>query len=400
MEFKYTAYNSSGTVVKGEVSAKDAKGAAKLVKDQDLILVELTEKRSFSLNPLGFLSGKASAKEKVIFTKELAIMIKAGLPLVEALKSLAEGAQKKEFRRIILAIGEDIQGGTSLSASIQKYPNVFPPIYSSVVQSGEKSGKLDNVLFNLSEQMQKDAELVSKVKGALTYPALILFTLLVVGAVILIFVIPQLEKTFNDVGVPLPLVTKILLWSSHFMVNFWWLIIIVLVGFTIFFLNFIRTKIGIRLFDRIKFNIPLFKNLFVKIYTARFARTAYTLISSGVPINEIFKISGQVINNVWYADEMDKVCEEIKAGKPLSGAIDNTHKFPHLVSSLIKVGEQSGKIDYVLETIADYYEKEVDADANKLSTLIEPVVMIVLGFGVGFVVISVLMPIYKLVEEL
>jgi type IV pilus assembly protein PilC len=281
-----------------------------------------------------------------------------------------------------------------------KHPDVFPKLYISVIKSGEESGKLDQVLLNLAEQMEKDYELISKLKSAMTYPAVIFVTLIAVAVLIMIFVMPQLEKVFNDTGVSLPVMTKILLLMSRTLSKYWWAFAIAAAGFVIFMAKFIKTKLGSQIFDLVKIKTPILKGIFVKIYSARFARTSHTLISSGVAINEIFDTVGQVINNSYYAKDLEKISEKIKSGKPLSMSLEQTHRFPHLMSSLVKVGEKSGKIDYVLGTLADYFEREVDRATANLSALIEPVIMLVLGVGVGLVIVSVLMPIYGLVNTI
>lgn len=399
MIFNYIAYNDKGEVIKGNISADDEKTALKLIKNQKLILSNIKKQRDALKLNISLLS-KVGIRDKIIFTKELAIMSKAGLSIIDALSSIAEEVEKPKFKKAILDIAQSIKGGESLSKSMAKYPDIFPSLYISVIKSGEESGKLDNVLLNLSEQMEKDHELISKVKSAMTYPILILGTLVGVAALILIFVMPQLEKVFLDTGVKLPMMTRALLSTSRLLSHYWWAFSIGLVGLIIFLAKFIKTKIGSQAFDYIKIKSPILGGIFVKIYSARFSRTSFTLISSGVAINEIFDTVGQVVNNSFYAKDLEKISEMIKAGKPFSSSIEQCHRFPHLVSSLLKVGEKSGKIDYVLGTLAEYFEREVDRATSNLSALIEPVIMLILGIGVGLVVISVLMPIYGLVNAI
>ncbi|MFA6422911.1 MAG: type II secretion system F family protein [Patescibacteria group bacterium] len=397
MIFKYIAYDKLGEIKKGIIDATDEKSAAVILKEKKLVVADITEKKE-TKNGLNLpFFNKVSMRDKIIFTKELAIMIKSGLSVVDALSSIADEFEKPKFKKIIGEIANDIKGGQSFSKSLAKHPDVFPPLYTSIIKSGEESGKLDIVLLNLSEQLDKNYKLTAKVKSAMTYPALIFVTLLVVATLIMIFVMPQLEKVFNDTGVKLPMITRILLGTSRFLVKYWYILLVAVIALSIGFMKFIKTNSGRHYFDLFKIKAPILGGIFQKIYAARFARSAYTLISSGVPINQIFTTVGQVIDNSIYATKLDKTCEEIKAGRPLSAIFEENKLFPHLVPSLLKVGEKSGKTDYVLETLSDYYESEVDIVTSNLSSIIEPVIMIVLGIGVGFVIISVLMPIYGLV---
>jgi type IV pilus assembly protein PilC len=396
--FTYTGTTKSGTPAKGQITAETQKEATELLHRQHLIVTDIKTKNELHLIPS--FGNKVPFKEKIIFTRQLAVMIKSGLPVVEALTALQEQTDSKNLSKIIGNVVQDIKGGTNLSQALAKFPTVFPPIYTNVVKSGEQSGKLEEVLLNMSDQLEKDYDLVARAKGAMIYPAIILTALIGVMFFISFFIIPQLNEVFSEMGGELPITTKILLKTSMALRQY---AVFVFIGLSIlaFILRrYIKTPSGQLVYDQIKLKAPVFGLLMKKLYMARFSRTMAMLISAGLPMLEVIKTSGEVINNAVYKKSFQTMADQVENGIQLSKILNEDKNFPPMVHHMISIGEQSGKLDYVLDQLATFFEKEVDNTTRNLSSMIEPLLMVVMGFGVGFVVISVMGPITNLANSL
>jgi len=403
MKYSYQAKNQEGKVISGVMDAQNETTAAKLLNEQKLFVLEIkkigAELPGLNKNlQIPLLSGRVSLKDKIIFTQQLAMMIKAGLPLLDAFDALEEQTENKYFSGMISEIVKDVKGGQPLSLTLAKYPKVFAKFYVAIVRSGEKSGKLDEVLERLSDQLQKDYDLISKIKAAVTYPIVVIVALIGIVIIMLIFVVPQLKTIFADMGAELPLVTRIVLGTSDLIRNFWYIWIIVIVGIYLAIRFWARTPSGGIIWDNFKLKIPLIGPLIRKIYIARFARTMGTLVASGLPMLEIIETVGQVLPNKIYERSFGKISKDIENGIPLSVSLKKQQIFPAMVYHLAAVGEKSGKLDYVLLSMADFFDKEVENTTANLATLVEPILIIIIGAGVGLVVASVIMPIYSLVN--
>lgn len=346
---------------------------------------------------LGFRK-KVSLKDKIIFTRQLAIMVKGGLPLVDAIKALEEQTENQKFLEAISQIRTDVAGGMALSKALTKHGQIFPKFYVAVVSSGEKSGKLDRVLESLAEQQQKDYDLMSKVKAAITYPIVIVCALVGVMILMFIFVIPQLKTIFAEMGVPLPLVTRILLGISTFMVDYWYIVIILIVGSYYGLKYWSKLPGGGLVIDRFKIKVPIFGSLVKKIYLARFTRTSATLINSGLPMLEVLLTDKEVIGNLYFDPIFDAISSDIESGVALSQALKERKEFPVMISQMVSVGERSGKIDEVLFQLADFYDKEVEVTTANMASLIEPLLILIIGGGIGVAIAAVILPIYSLVN--
>lgn len=397
MEFSYKAKNRSGEESNGQIIALDEKKALDMLKRQDLFVVSIKSKGSGFLGQLNFKK-KVSLKDKIIFTKQLAIMIKGGLPLVDALSALKEQTENQEFMRVIGVIIGDVRGGLSLSKALAKHPKMFSELYIAVTYSGERSGKVDEVLDRLSEQLQKDYDLITGVKGAMTYPIVVVSALVGVMVLMLAFVVPKMKGIFDDMGVTLPLPTRILLWLSAFVVTYWYIVIAVLIGLFFLLRFWSKTPSGGVALDKMKIKLPIFGNLIKKIYLARFTRTTATLISSGLPMLEIIETDKIIVGNKYYGPVFDQIYKDVEGGLPLSLAMKKHKIFPAMVGQMISVGEKSGKIDEILLQLADFYDKEIRAMTANMESLIEPILMVVIGAGVGAAIVAVIMPIYSLVN--
>lgn len=397
MEFTYKAKSRLDGESTGQVTAATEKEALDILKQRDLFVVSIKSKGSGFLNGLSFKK-KVSLKDKIIFTKQLAIMIKGGLPLVDALSALKEQTENQEFIKVIGTIIEDVRGGQALSVALAKHPKMFSELYIAVTYSGERSGKVDEVLNRLAEQLQKDYDLISGVKGAMTYPIVIVTALVGVMTLMLTFVVPKMKGIFDDMGVVLPLPTRILLGLSGFMVTYWYIVLGVIIGLFFLIRFWSRTPSGGLALDKMKIKVPIFGDLVKKIYLARFTRTTATLISSGLPMLEIIETDKIVIGNKFYRPIFDQIHQDVEGGLPLSLAMKKHKVFPAMIGQMVSVGEKSGKIDEILLQLADFYDKEIAAMTANMASLIEPILMIVIGAGVGAAVVAVIMPIYSLVN--
>lgn len=397
-EFTYKARNTKGEIRTGAITAMSADNAAELLHDHQLILIKLSEKRGNGLD-IGQLVGKlkrVSMKDRVIFTRQLGTMVKSGLPIVQALHILAEQTQNKKFADVIRDVSVSIESGTTFSAALQKYPKLFDRVYINLIKSGEASGHLDEILERLATQQEKSYALAKKVKGAMMYPAFVLVAMIGATVLMMIVVIPPLKAIFTDAGAKLPLPTRVLIGMSDLMRGYWYLFVLATVGGIFGVRKFLHTKGGAEGWNRLKLRLPLFGNLFRKIYVSRFARTFASLVGGGVPILQALDIVGESIGNSVFERAIKDAAKQVEAGTPLSDPIRANPVWPAMVPQMIGVGEQTGKLDSVLDKLADFFEEEVDNIVKNLSTLMEPLLMIVMGVGVGGLLVSIMMPIYNL----
>ena len=398
LTYKYTARDpSTGQKIKSEVQADNEMTAAKLIYKAGFSPIDIKASRSDDGKGMGRFKKKVPTKDRVLFSRQLSTLINAGLPLVQSLYSVIDQAANKPLKTIGGMVISDVEAGTTLSEALAKYPRVFNQVYVGLVQAGETSGTLDKALERLALQQEKDAEIVRKVRGALIYPAIVLIVMIGVLSFMLVKVLPQVEVLYDDIqGAKLPTLTVVLLAISHAITKYWW-VVIFSVGLISFFAGrWARGVVGKRFFDGLKMHAWPFGPLFMKLYMARFARTATTLVSSGVPLIKVLEITSNAINNVHIASSLSAAIEKVRGGNPLSEAIAHDKNFLPLVSSMLKIGEQSGAIEKMLEKTAEYYEKEVDDQVKTISTIIEPLLMVVLGVVAFIVVAAVLLPIYNL----
>ncbi len=398
MHYNYKARNKEGKLVIGEIEATDEQGAILTLREKGLYVSNIVAQNKGSALPQVF--NKVSLKDRIIFTQQLGVMIRSGLSVVEALEVMREETQSKPFAKAIGEIISDVKGGSPVSLAFEKHKNIFDSVYVNTIGAGEKSGKLDDVLQGLTVQLEKDYAITSKLRGAMIYPIIVLTTLVGVMILILVVIIPQLKQIFDDSGVALPLLTRIVIAISDFTQHNLLFILIgcIIIAFVIRMYG--RTISGRHVLDRIKISIPVFGNLNRKTYMARFARTFSGLSKSGLPLLEIFRTSKQVVNNIIYQDEIDKMIGKVEVGEPISKVLKDCHLFPRMIGNLVSVGERSGSLDDVFNTIANFFDKEVDSITNNLSTLLEPVLMVIMGVGIGLIIVSVLQPIYGLVNAI
>lgn len=398
--YSYIVKTAAGKTEKGQVESESSAEATKKLRSTGVIVLQLREgndeKSKFSLT--GFLN-RVSLKEKIIFTRQLSVMVKAGLPIVKALEALKKQTQQNYFKEVIDSLAVQLKGGQTLSQSMAKHPKVFPSIYIAVVKAGEETGQLSEVLLNLAEQQEKDADLIGKIKGAMIYPIIILLSLVGVAGLIVFFVLPSLEGIFADSGQELPILTKILLGTSSFLRKYFLYTLPVLIAAFYGLRLWFKTTTGQKVYDKAKITFPIFGPLTKKVYMARFSRTLAMLIKASLPILQSIRIIRKTIANVHYDEAFERIVKQVESGKTLSSAIGREPLFPPMVAQLTSLGEESGTLEGVLLEVATFYDKEVDTTSRNLSTLLEPLLLILMGVGVAFVVAAVLGPIYGLVQN-
>ncbi len=397
-DYLYHARDAHGALKTGEISATSEEQAAEMLREHQLILTKLSPKKESSLDLARSLSifKRVSMKDRVIFTRQLSTMVKSGLPIVQALHILSEQTSNKYFQETIQTIAQDIEGGASFSTALAKYPSLFDKVYINMARSGEASGQLDDILNRLATQQEKSYQLAKKVRGALMYPGFVLVAMVAATILMMIVVIPPLKTIFSDAGAKLPFATRMLIALSDSLLAFWYAYIVGAVAAVFGLRYYLRTKSGAATWDRLKLKVPIFGPLFQKIYVARFARTLASLIAGGVPILEALDIVADSVGNTVYRNAIKKAAKDVESGVPLSQPIRANPAFPAMVPQMISVGEQTGKMDAVLEKLANFFEDEVDTMVKNLSTLLEPMLMVVMGVGVGGLMVAILMPIYSL----
>ncbi len=397
--FNYQARdNKTSKIVKSTVKAENEIAAGKLLLEQDLVPIHISEADQDSF--IEKFLNRITLKDRLVFSRQLSTLIGAGLPLTQALHTVYEQTENKALKVIVSDIVTSVEGGKTLSESFAKHPKVFDKLYLSLVSAGEVSGTLDTALKRIANQQEKDAQMMSKIRGAMTYPAIVLCVIILVMSFLLIQVVPQVDKLYKDMNKTLPFVTQIMVGVANFLINFWWLVLISLVVGIFLLVRYFQTESGSRVMDNFKLNVPLFKHMFRKLYMARFLRTAELLLETGVAMLDSLDIAGEAVNNSLVAESIASAAEKVQGGKALSVAIKDQEYILPLVPQMISIGEQSGKISEMMAKAAQVYEEELDEQIKALSTAIEPVLMVVLALMAGTMVAAILLPIYSLVNDI
>lgn len=397
--FLYTAKNSAGQTRNGTVDARTSELALGLLKQQGLFVVTLSEKTDSIADLLLNFQG-VSKKDIVIFTRQFSTMISAGLPIARALEVLASQTSNKFFKKTIYEVLRAIEGGSSLSVAMGKFPDVFSPTYQALIKAGESSGRMDEILQRLAETMEADNELNAKFKAAMVYPAIVLIAMFGVMSMLMIFVIPKLAEMYENMNVELPIVTQLMIDASKFMVKFWYLMIITIVGAFLGLRWFLKTSEGRFISNEISMKLPVFGRINRQKEQAQFARTLSLLISAAVPIVESLNIVSNVVTSLGYKQAALEAAKQVEKGNSLSSYFRSNPIFPPIISQMTAVGEETGKMDEVLKRVAGYYDTEVDNLIKGLTSALEPIILLILGVMVGFMIISIITPIYKLTSAL
>lgn len=401
-KFTYTA-TKDGKTIKGVVEASTKETASSTLSHQGIRLLVIKEVSGNKFGQIFKLGGKkVKQKDLVVFTRQLSTMISAGVPLVRSLSTLQNQTDNKYFNGVIASVAKEIEGGAPLAEAMSKHPNVFSEVYVNMVHAGEAGGILDEILKRLATQVEKDASMHKKIKSAMAYPVVILGITVIAFFGIMIFVIPKLGAIIKDLGGPdaeLPVYTQAMLGFSGFIQQNAILILVVSFAGTYFLRRYIKTPEGKYKFHSLLLRAPVIKNIIIKIAIARFSRTFASLMSSGVGVLDALEVTGGAIGNKVIEKELKEAAQEVKNGKQLSEPLSKSIHFPPIVSQMLAVGEETGQIDTILIKVADFYEEEVDTTIDGLSSLIEPLMIIVLGSMVGMIAASVMGPISSLSQN-
>ncbi len=394
LQFKYVVRDQKGVNKEGLIEAGTAKAAASILHERGFVVVTLTAHKQGGGLPTFF--GGVNLGDLTNFTRQLATMINSGLPLTDSLQILQKQTEKPKLGEVIRSIAEDIQGGSTFAESLSKHDDLFSQAYINVVRAGESSGTLDQVLTNLANTLEKDRDFQGKVKGAFIYPVIILFAMLLVSSIILIFVVPKLTQLYTDLKITLPLPTRILIGVSDFATHFWWLVILIMVAAFWLLRRYRKTPQGALFIDRISLKIPIMGKLNRDTSLTELTRTLGALVGAGVPILEALKISANVASNALHRQAVSRASTLVEKGTTLSKALSVDDTFPPIIPQMVSVGEETGKMDDVLNKVSHYYELEVENQVKNLTTALEPMIMIVLGIMVAALVISIILPIYNI----
>ena len=396
--FKYRAFTKEKRTIAGMVEAPSEDMAVDILRDKELEIISLVEKRSGS-GKFNIVLDRVKTKDIVMFSRQFSVLIGASVALVQSLKLLADQTKNVKFKGIIGEIADEVDGGAKLSDSLAKRPKVFSDFYVNVVRSGETSGKLDEVLTYLADELEKDYDMTSKIKGAMIYPAFVLSGLTVVGAVMMIFVVPKLTAVIAEGGGELPLATKIVIFISDFLAGYYLLVGFMIVVFIVGFRFFLRIPMGKKIVDIVLLRLPIFGKLFQKIYLVRFTRSLQTLLKGGVNITKGLAITAEVVANAMYREIIVETKKEVEDGNSITSAMEKSPYVPVMVSQMIGIGEKTGRLDIILESITNFYSREIDNTIANLMTLMEPIIMVIMGVGVGTMVAAIIMPMYSLSSQ-
>ncbi|MBP9864710.1 type II secretion system F family protein [Patescibacteria group bacterium] len=396
--FKYRVRLPDGRLQAGLIQAEDqtAAQAALEEREMEVLLLEQQSGRAVaSTRMLGFMN-RIKPKDLVVMSRTLSVMVSASVPLTEAVRNIAHQTTNPTLRAVMIDIASDVEGGGRLSDALEKHSKVFSGFFVNMIRSGETSGQLSEVLEYLADQQEKDYDLNSKIRGAMIYPAFIMGTMVVIGFVMMTFVVPKLVSVLQDAGVELPLSTRILIAVSGFFVSYWWLIILLVIGSVVGVRIALTTPEGRYIWDSIKIRIPIFGQLFQRVYVVRFARSLATLMKGGVDmVGALQIVAGVMENEVWRQLVLETI-REVNDGNSLTTVFDRYPFVPKMMNQMLVVGETSGRTQEVLNRLSTFFSREVDNVVANLVALIEPLVLILLGLGVGTMVSAILLPLYSL----
>lgn len=396
MNFRYHAKDLGGKETSGEIEAADEHSAVSILRRRRLIVVKISPKEKLTRGFLGKIFNRVSFQELVTVTRQLATMVSAGLTLSESLDILEEQQENKKLKLTLNEVSSDVKGGHTLAQSLSRHKDVFPELYVNLVKSGESSGKLDIVLLKMADSLEKEREFRAKIKGAMIYPVIVLTMMLGVIILMMTFVIPKLTNLYRESELDLPLPTKILIATSDVFVNFWWVLLIGLTGGILALKKWSDTPQGRLALDQLLLKVPIVGKLIINVTLTNLNRTFALLVAAGIPLLEAINIVEGVTQNLQFRNALKSSYMGVEKGLSFSAQLQNLPIFPKIVGQMVRVGEETGKVDEVFGKLADYFESESDHMVKNLTVAIEPIVLIVLGVGVAFIVISIILPIYKL----
>ncbi len=396
-KFKYSARDQQGKIVSGSLEAKDYDSVADILHDRGLIVVSVKEAMGLNLERLAEINiGGVPMKEKVVFMRQMATMVGAGLPLSRSLEIMTQQTENPMFRRVLKDVLLSVQSGKSLSDSFRDQEEIFDEVTLNLIEAGEESGNLETILERLATELEEKNSLGRKLKSAMIYPTIILVVIIAVVVLMMIVLIPSMATIYSDFDAELPAVTKILMSMSDFFVHYWWAILVVLAVLIIGGKFYLDSDKGKRSFDKIVLKIPVVGMIITKMQLAQFTRVLALLLGSGLSIIKALELTGASLSNSMFRDTVAEAKAEVEKGGALAIPIARSEYFPLLVSSMIAVGEETGEIDAVLTKVSQYYKEEVDVATTNMSSVLEPIFLIIMGLAIGFIALGVYMPMFQL----
>lgn len=397
--FKYSARDKDGKEVKSDIEARDSSAVADILHDRGLIVVSIKEVGALDLKRLQEINiGGVPMKEKVVFMRQMATMIASGLALNRALEIMVEQSNNPKFKKVLRDVSDSVQAGKSLSTAFREQEDVFDNITLNLIEAGEESGNLEVILAKLATELEERDSLNKKIRSAMIYPSIILVVIIAVILVMMLVLIPSMSEIYKDFDAELPWITKAIIAMSNFMINYWWALLVTILILFLGFRYYRSTEKGRKTIDKVILKLPIVGKLVSKTQIAQFSRILSLLLSSGLSIVKALELTGQSLGNSVFKDVVLDARDEVEKGGPLAIPIARSEYFPLLVSSMISVGEETGEIDAVLEKVSEYYKEEVDMATSNLSTILEPILLIIMGGAVAFIALGVYMPMFGLAK--
>lgn len=396
--FKYKATSPDKRKLSGVIEAMNYNLAMSALKERGLMVSSLKEKsKEIEIN-IEFLDNliRVGAKDLVVFSRQFAVLISASVSMVQALKILIIQTENRKLKKVITEVANEIDGGARLSDSLAKRSNIFSSFYINVIRAGESSGKLDETLNYLADEVEKDYDMISKIRGAMIYPAFVTLGMVGVGVFMMVFIVPKLTGMLAETGQELPVATKILMAASDILLGYWYMIIMAVVGLIVGFRVIYKTAQGKLIIDTLSLKVPVFGKLFQRIYMVRFTRSLETLLIGGVNMSKALNITAEVVSNQVYKDLILETKRRVEDGDSISSVFVTSENIPKMVSQMLGIGEKTGKLDTILDRITIFYSREIDNIVANLMTLMEPIIMVVMGVGVGLMVAAIIMPMYNM----
>ena len=397
MRFKYQARTKEGLIQIGIIAAPNRQRAATLLQERGLYITYLgaEEKKPFYARELGFLT-RPTKKNVLYFSRHLALMLKSGIGLVEALRSIALQAEKTRFREVVLKIADDVEAGTYFSDALSKFPEVFSDFFVNMIKSGEASGKLADSLTYLADNLEKEYILLTKIKNGMTYPALVLVVFVLVGILMFFVVLPRFSEAMENLEIPLPAATRAIIKTGVILQTWWWLVLTSILFIIFGIWGYLSTKEGKEFLSNLSLKLPIIGKIAQKIYITRFCENLSTLIFAGLPITQALEVTSGVVTNKKYKKIVEETKEGVRRGETISAVLERYPKsIPAMVVQMVRVGEKSGRLDEALKKIGEFYRTEIDAAIEGLVSIIEPIMIIVLGLIVGGLMLGIFLPIYQ-----
>lgn len=399
MNFKYKATSTNLQIIEGSIDAKNATEAAVSLRNQNLTPITINKQGTGARFSIPFLN-KSSSGDLVVFTRQLSSMLSSGLTIMQSLRILKDQMQKESMQNVIGGLISEIEEGKSFSGALAKFPEVFSPIYVSLIHAAEGSGFLDKILLKMADNLEKDQKLKATIKSALLYPIIVVIMMVAVVVVMMIFVIPQLSKLYDSLNVTLPFTTQIVVGISNFTVSYWWIVLAATIVVASLYTKWSKSESGSLIIDHIVLRLPIFGPLIQKSILSEFCRTLGLLIGSGTLVVQSLNQTSNVVGNKIYEDAIIDISRHVEKGISVGDAMGVYPIFPPILVQMVRIGEQTGKLDESLIRVSEYFEREVENLVKTLTTAMEPIIMIVLGVGVAFLVLSIITPIYNITNSI